>query len=127
MTLMCIAGLIKPDEGFISLNGKVLFDSTKKVNVPARDRKVGFVFQQYALFPHLTVEENIAYGIKHSDKKEIKKRVKELLELIRVQSLSKRLPRQLSSGQQQRVALARALAAERNYSCLMNHFPLSIR
>ena len=112
MTLMCIAGLIKPDEGRISLNGRVLFDSAKKIDIPARERRVGFVFQQYALFPHLTVEENIVYGIKNQDKKAAKKRVQELLELIHVQKLGKRLPRQLSSGQQQRVALARALAAE---------------
>jgi molybdate transport system ATP-binding protein len=112
MTLMCIAGLIKPDEGHISLNGRVLFDSVNKINIPTRERRVGFVFQQYALFPHLTVEENIAYGISNPDKKGAKKRVKELLELIHVQQMGKRLPRQLSSGQQQRVALARALAAE---------------
>jgi molybdate transport system ATP-binding protein len=112
MTLMCIAGLVKPDEGFISLNNKVLFDSDHGINLSPKERGIGFVFQQYALFPHMTVEENVAYGINHLDKKKIKEKVAALLDSVHVQGLGKRLPRQLSSGQQQRVALARALAPE---------------
>ncbi len=110
MTLQCIAGLLKPDEGHIELNGKVLFDSKKEVNLPPQKRNVGFVFQNYALFPHLTVTENIAYGIRNLPANEIKARIKQLLEMVHIQGLASRYPRQLSSGQQQRTALARALA-----------------
>lgn len=112
MTLLSIAGLVQPDEGFISLNDKVLFDSARNINLPPQERKVGFVFQQYALFPHLTISENIAYGIKHLDKREIKERVERLLQMVHISGLGHRYPRQISSGQQQRVALARALATE---------------
>jgi molybdate transport system ATP-binding protein len=112
MTLQCISGLIRPDEGYVNLNGKVLLDTAKKINLPARSRKVGFVFQNYALFPHLTVSQNIAYGIRHLVEKEMKDRVTELLEKMNIQRLGDRFPRQLSAGQQQRVAVARALAPE---------------
>jgi molybdate transport system ATP-binding protein len=112
MTLQCISGLIRPDEGYVNLNGKVLLDTAKGINLPARQRKVGFVFQNYALFPHLTVSQNIGYGIRHLAAKEIKDRVAELLEKMNIQRLGNRYPRQLSAGQQQRVAVARALAPE---------------
>ncbi len=81
-------------------------------SLPAQMRKVGFVFQNYALFPHLTVNQNIGYGIRHLTAKEIKDRVSELLEKMNIQRLGDRYPRQLSAGQQQRVAVARALAPE---------------
>jgi molybdate transport system ATP-binding protein len=112
ITLKCVAGLLKPDEGYIELNGKVLFDSAKRIDIPARQRKIGFVFQNYALFPHLSVYENTAYGIKHLKKEDRKKRVFWLLEKMHIDGLGERLPKQLSSGQQQRVALARALCNE---------------
>ena len=112
MTLKCIAGLIQPDEGHIELNGRVLFDSESRTDLPARQRKIGFVFQDYALFPHLTVNDNIAYGISHLPRNEVNERVSSSLEMMHIQGLGKRFPRQLSSGQQQRVALARALANE---------------
>lgn len=112
MTLLCIAGLIKPDEGYISLNGRVLFDSAHNICLPAQIRKIGFVFQNYALFPHLTVEENIAYGIRHLPKQVVKDRVTQLLGTIHITGLGHRYPGELSSGQQQRVALARAMAPE---------------
>jgi molybdate transport system ATP-binding protein len=112
MTLQCIAGLVHPDEGFIKLNDKVLLDSSQKVNLPPRTRKVGFVFQNYALFPHLTVRENIAYGIGKLPRQEIESKVNQWLEKMNITGLGKRYPRQLSAGQQQRVALARALATE---------------
>jgi molybdate transport system ATP-binding protein len=112
MTLQCIAGLIKPDEGFIKLNDKVLLDSAGHINLLPQTRQVGFVFQNYALFPHLTVKDNIAYGISHLPKEEIKIKVSELLEKMHISNLGHRYPRQLSSGQQQRVALARAIAPE---------------
>jgi molybdate transport system ATP-binding protein len=112
MTLQCIAGLTKPDEGRIELNGKVLFDSREKINLPPQKRKVGFVFQNYALFPHMTVTENVSYSIKHLPASEVKDKVAHLLEMMNVLPLAKRYPRQLSAGQQQRVAIARALAPD---------------
>ncbi len=112
MTLQCIAGLVRPDEGYIKLNDKVLLDSSCKTCLPPRTRKVGFVFQNYALFPHLTVKENIAYGISELPRPEIESKVAQWLEKMNIAGLEKRYPRQLSAGQQQRVALARALATE---------------
>lgn len=112
MTLLCIAGLLQPDEGLIKLNGRTLFSSESKVSLPPQKRKIGFVFQNYALFPHLTVEENIAYGISNLTKKEQAGKVAELLEIIHIPGLKNRYPVELSSGQQQRVALARAVAPE---------------
>jgi molybdate transport system ATP-binding protein len=112
MTLKCIAGLLHPDEGHIELNSKVLFDSAGHINLPAQQRKIGFIFQNYALFPHLTVNENIAYGITNHTKQQVDSRVNWLLGKMNIQNLGKRYPRQLSSGQQQRVALARAMSHE---------------
>jgi molybdate transport system ATP-binding protein len=112
VTLKCIAGLLQPDEGYIELNGKVLFDSAGHINLPAQQRKIGFIFQSYALFPHLTVNQNIAYGIRDCTKQQLNSRVKWLLNKMNIQNLGDRYPRQLSSGQQQRVALARAMSHE---------------
>lgn len=110
MLLRCIAGLETPSRGQIVLNGRVLFDSKKGINLPSRDRRIGFVFQNYALFPHLTVSQNIAFGLQKLPKPELNKRVKEQIIAMQLQGLENRYPQQLSGGQQQRVALARALA-----------------
>jgi molybdate transport system ATP-binding protein len=112
MTLQCIAGLIRPDEGYVKLNNKVLFDSGCGTCLPTQMRKVGLVFQNYALFPHMTVDQNIGYGIRDLPVKEVKNRVAELLDKMNIPKLGDRYPRQLSAGQQQRVAVARALAPE---------------
>jgi len=112
MTLRCIAGLEKPDEGRIVLNGRVLFDSEKGINVPCRKRKVGVLFQNYALFPNMTVEENIGFALDDLSKEDRKKKVLQMIEMVRLKGMEKRYPYQLSGGQQQRVALARALAIE---------------
>ena len=112
MTMQCIAGLLRPDEGYVKLNDKVLLDSARGINLPSRTRKVGFVFQNYALFPHLTVNQNISYGLRQLSAKAAKDRVAELLEKMNIQRLGDRYPKQLSAGQQQRVAVARALAPE---------------
>ncbi|WP_448573321.1 sulfate/molybdate ABC transporter ATP-binding protein [Trichothermofontia sp.] len=112
MTLRCIAGIETPTRGTIILNDRVLYDSRQGINLPSRDRKVGFVFQNYALFPHLTVAQNIAYGLKKLPKAIVKHQVTQHLDQFKLSGLGDRYPQQLSSGQQQRVALARALAPE---------------
>ena len=112
MTLRCIAGLETPDRGIISINGQVWFDSRRKINIPSCQRQVGFVFQNYALFPHLTVRQNIAFGVQKLPPKEQKRRVDIKITQMQLQDLENRYPSQLSGGQQQRVALARALVIE---------------
>lgn len=108
MTLKSIAGITTPDEGYIKVNHSILFDSRQKINVPSRYRQVGYLFQNYALFPHMTVEENILICMKRKDKT----LCQNLLKMFRVQELSKSYPRQLSGGQQQRVAMARMMGIE---------------
>jgi molybdate transport system permease protein len=110
MTLRAIAGLEKPDRGCIVLDGRVLFDSEKGIDVPARARRIGLLFQNYALFPHLTVAENIAFGLRHLAEAERNRRVAQQLTSAHLDSLAARHPSTLSGGEQQRVALARALA-----------------
>lgn len=112
MLLRCIAGLVKPDEGKIIINGKTFFDSEKKINLSMRERKVGFLFQDYALFPNMTIEENIAFGLDHLSKSERKARVASLLRKYSLTGIEKRYPTQISGGQKQRVALARAVAVD---------------
>jgi molybdate transport system permease protein len=112
MTLRAIAGLEKPDRGRIVLHGRVLFDSQREINVPARERRIGLVFQNYALFPHLTVAENIAFGLHPVARPERARRVAEQLAATHLTNLAGRYPASLSGGEQQRVALARALAVE---------------
>lgn len=113
MTLRCIAGIDTPDSGKIELNGRVLFDSEKKINMPIRCRKVGFLFQNYALFPHMNVEENIGFGIDKRVKGSEKAcRVSKKIKMFKLDGMEKKYPYQLSGGQQQRVALARALIME---------------
>ncbi len=112
LTLRCIAGLESPSQGKIVLNGRVLFDSQTGVNVPSRDRKVGLVFQNYALFPHLTVAQNIAFGMQAVPQAQRRWQVAEYLLQIEFPTMGDRYPLQLSGGQQQRVALARAIAIQ---------------
>ena len=113
LILRCIAGLDTPDRGRIVLNGKVLFDSETGINLPPRDRACGFLFQNYALFPHLTIAENIAFAMP-SDKsyREIKQEVEKQLISVDLPGIGDRYSRELSGGQQQRVALARARASQ---------------
>ncbi len=107
--LKMIAGLLEPTNGQIIINNEVWFDKSKKINLPPQKRKVGFVFQDYALFPNMTVKENLLYAL--DDKKNLKK-VDEILEVTELMSLSNIKPETLSGGQRQRVALARALVRE---------------
>ena len=112
MTLRCIAGIETPDSGRIVLNDRILFDSVKGINLASRYRKVGFLFQNYALFPHMTVRDNIAFALGKLARTEKYERVRALVGHMHLDGLEDRYPGQLSGGQQQRVALARALAAE---------------
>ena len=117
--LKMIAGLLKPDEGFIEVGEKVWYDSSRGINLPPQKRKVGVVFQDYALFPNMTVEENILYGMERKDKDLLER----LLYLTELEKLRDRKPSQLSGGQKQRVALARAVA--RKPDILLLDEPLS--
>lgn len=112
MLLRCIAGLETPNRGRVVLNHRVLFDAEQGINIPSYRRKIGFVFQNYALFPHMTVAQNIAFGLQKLPKQERSRRVAQQLTGLYLEGLGDRYPRQLSGGQQQRVALARALVTE---------------
>ncbi len=113
MTLKCIAGIIKPDEGRIVLNGRVLFDSEKGINLKPQERNVGYLFQNYALFPNMTVEQNVLCGLSKVKSKQIKyEKLEHMLEVMELSEYRKQLPHQLSGGQQQRTALARILVSE---------------
>ncbi len=109
MTLKCIAGIEKPDAGRIVLNGQVLFDSQKGINLPPQQRRVGYLFQEYALFPNMTVEENIACGARHLARCKRREAVKAMIERMKLNGQERKRPAQLSGGQKQRVALARIL------------------
>ncbi|MFN7908827.1 MAG: molybdate ABC transporter permease subunit [Microcystis sp.] len=112
LILRSLAGVETPSRGRIVLNGRILFDSEKGINLPSRQRRIGFVVQNYALFPHLTVAENIAFSLpKNLSKKVIKQQIVNQLELVQLLGMENRYPHQLSGGQQQRVAIARALAS----------------
>ena len=113
-TLRMIAGLETPTSGRILIDGVPVFDSEKGINLPPNKRDIGFLFQNYALWPHMTVYENIAFGLEMLkwDKARIRKRVDELLALLKIEQFEKRYPAELSGGQQQRVAIARTLAPE---------------
>ena len=110
--LRMIAGLETPTEGKITIGSKVVFDSDRGINLPPDKRDVGFLFQNYALWPHMTVYQNIAFGLENLkwDKNKIRDRVDELLSMLRIESFEDRYPSELSGGQQQRVAIARTLA-----------------
>jgi molybdate transport system ATP-binding protein len=112
VTLQAIAGLITPDAGRIALKGRVLFDSEQGIDVPPRHRNLGYLFQDYALFPHMTVLENVGYALKKPWRrlsKEDGRRAMEFMEVLEIAHLAKSYPGMISGGQRQRVALARAL------------------
>ena len=124
--LDCIAGLTPPDEGRIVAGGEVLYDRDKKQNVAAWNRRIGYVHQDLALFPHLTAEENIAYGLRGLGASERKARSREMLETFGIDHLRQRRPEQISGGERQRVALARALVTEPRALFLMSLWRRSI-
>lgn len=111
MTLKCIAGIETPDSGRIVLDGRVLYDSEKHINLAPQERNIGYMFQNYALFPNMTVYDNVAASLvaRKFDKNTIHDSVIQLMKDLHIEGLEKRYPRQLSGGQKQRVALARLL------------------
>lgn len=110
MTLRCIAGIEKPDKGKIIINGRTVFDSEKKINLKPQERRIGYLFQNYALFPTMTVKDNIKCGFR-GEKGIQDAKVADFVKRYHLDGLENRYPSQLSGGQQQRVAIARALAA----------------
>ena len=112
LTLRCLAGLERPDHGRIVVNGRAFFDAAAGVELPPQQRRIGYVFQGYALFPHLTVGENIAFGLRGRPRVDQRRRAAEVMERLELGGLENRAPRELSGGQQQRVALGRALAVD---------------
>lgn len=113
LTLRALAGLLTPDSGTIEVDGQCWFDSQEKINVPTVKRRIGYLFQDYALFPHLTVAANVAFGLKPNGigrlKRAERKQVEETLDIFEIGPLANCYPRALSGGQRQRTALARAL------------------
>ena len=111
-TLRMIAGLETPTSGRILIDGTPVYDSEKGINLPPNKRDIGFLFQNYALWPHMTVVQNISFGLEMLkwDKKRIQQRVEEMMALLKIEQFGKRYPAELSGGQQQRVAIARTLA-----------------
>lgn len=109
--LSCIAGMLKPDAGEIALNGRVVFSSSRRINLPPEKRRVGYVFQDSALFPHLSALGNIRFGLERTPRAFRRTNLDEVISLLRLGALLQRRPSELSGGERQRVALARALAA----------------
>ena len=110
--LRTIAGILTPDEGRIRLGERVFYDSARGVCMPIQERRVGYVFQNHALFPHLTAEQNVLYGSRTHSRHHARKRVDELFAMLGIQKVAEQYPRELSGGEQQRVALARSLATD---------------
>ena len=110
--LDCIAGLLKPDEGRIVAGDRILFDAAGGVDLPANSRRVGYVLQDLALFPHLTVEENVGYGLAGLTRNRRHERTTEVLQSFGIEQLARRRPQDISGGERQRVALARALVTD---------------
>ena len=135
MTLKCIAGIEKPDEGRIVLDGRVLYDSAARVNLPPQQRQVGYLFQNYALFPNMTVRQNIAVGLhREKDRWKRERELEDAIHLFQLDGLENHRPYQLSGGQQQRVALARIwvnrpqlLMLDEPFSALDSHLRLRLQ
>jgi molybdate transport system ATP-binding protein len=112
LTLRTIAGIAPQGDGYLELNGRVLFDRSKNINIPPQQRSVGYVFQDLALFPHMTVEKNILYGAAGIERQQAKRKAGEMMEMFRLAEHSHKYPHEISGGQKQRVAFARALVRQ---------------
>ncbi len=110
--LKCLAGLKTPSQGTIQVNQRFLYSSEQKINLPPRERKVGYVFQEYALFPHMNVKKNVMYGLCGEKSRLKSQRAEEVLEMMGILHLQDQYPQQISGGEKQRAALARALVTE---------------
>lgn len=123
MTLKCIAGIEKPDEGIIVLNDRALFDSENNINLKPQERRIGYLFQSYALFPQMTVRKNILVSVnKTYDKVKKRKKVDEIIDLLGLNGLEEKFPSEISGGQQQRVAFARIIVNEPEFLLLDEPF-----
>lgn len=109
MTLKCIAGIEQPDSGYIELDGIVLYDSVKKINLPPQNRRVGYLFQHYALFPTMTVEQNLVASVRPEDAQNLHSEVQQIMRVMKLEGLENNKPDRLSGGEKQRVALGRIL------------------
>ncbi|MBP7526602.1 MAG: ATP-binding cassette domain-containing protein [Syntrophorhabdaceae bacterium] len=109
MTLQLMAGLMEPDEGHISSNGRVFYDTSKGINIKPQERRFGYAFQDRVLFPHMTVRENIFYGLLRSKRDGREEKVRHMLEIFHLEEIENKRPSEISGGQKQRVTLARAL------------------
>lgn len=117
LTIKCIAGLLTPDSGSIKIKNRVLFDKEKNINIVPQERHVGYILQNYALFPHLTIEQNVGFGLNRKGlfntvSRDNRENIYHWLDRFQITDLARQYPGQLSGGQQQRVALARALIIE---------------
>ena len=110
--LDCVAGLVAPDDGTISVGSRTFFDAATRVNLPVRERHVGYVFQDLALFPHLSIEGNVAYGLSRLPAADCQERIESVLQAFRICHLQMKRPREVSGGERQRVALARSLVTD---------------
>lgn len=128
MTLRCIAGIVRPDRGRIVLNGRTLFDSEQHIDLPPQQRGVGYLFQQYALFPHMTVEKNVCAGTREGTRAERKAAAQRILRTLGLEELAQRFPANLSGGQQPVSALrSPAFWSENPKSCCStSRFPRSM-
>lgn len=122
LTLRCISGIVKPDRGRIVLNGRVLFDSEKKINLPPQERKTGYLFQNYALFQNMTVEQNIACGIhKEKDKKRKKEAIADMIKKMQLTGLERENRTSFPADSSKELPLEEFLWEIRKFCCWMNH------
>src|ERR1039457_6441003 len=121
--LDCVAGLAKPDSGRITIGDRSLFDGAQGTDLAVAKRRVGYVFQSLALFPHLTVEKNVQYGLTHLPQGERAMRTSAILQAFRIAHLAQRYPREISGGESQRTALARTLVTDPAVLLWTNHWP----
>lgn len=119
--LDCIAGIKTPDKGIIKIDNKIVFSSSENINLPIKDRHIGYLFQNYVLFPHMTVEDNILFGVKNQKDYDISY-INYIIETFKIEHLKDRKPNEISGGEKQRVALARALAIKPNVLMLDEPF-----